>query len=337
MQRRSFLAGVGASAALMTSRTAIPQGRVPILDTHLHPIRNIRRSGSVNVSGVLRTMDQFGVAQAILLPPPFDEQGGRSYGLADLASAVRGEPRLAFMAGGEVLNPLLHGTPPDRATPDTVRRFVAEAEKIAAAGAAAFGEIAVEHFSSGRGQHPYESTAPDHPLLLALADVGARHGVPLEIHMEAVPQDMPFPANRPQGPNPANLRANIPAFERLVAHNRQARIVWAHAGWDLIGTRTPALMQQLLQRHANLYMNIKSDQAGASATAPLGPGGNLKPDWLALLRAAPDRFMIGSDQFITDGTSRLEHARRIVDALPPDLAAAVANGNARRVYRVRFN
>lgn len=337
MRRRSFLTGLGLSLAAAAASRA--QGRATIVDTHLHPVRSLRRGGSVGgiIPNVLREMDQFGISHAILMPPPYAEQDPKTYGLAELSSAVRGQPRLAFAAGGESLNPLLHGVTADRVSTDTRRRFTAEAEKIAAAGAAAFGEIAIEHFSSGRGGHPYESVPPDHPLMLALADVAARNGLPIEMHMEAVPQDMAFPPNRPKGPNPPTLRANIAGLERLLAHNRQARIVWAHAGWDLSGMRTPALMQGLLQRHANLFMNIKSDRAGDPVTAPLDGGGRLKPAWLALLRAAPGRFCIGTDQFVSDdATDRLQQARRVVDALPPDLATSVASGNARQIYRLRI-
>jgi predicted TIM-barrel fold metal-dependent hydrolase len=205
-------------------------------------------------------------------------------------SSARGQARLAFTAGGESLNPLLHATPADQVSTERLRRFTGEAERIAAAGAAAFGEIALEHFSSGRAQHPYESSPPDHPLLLALADLAARYGMPIEIHMEAVPQDMAFPAVRLKSANPDRLNANILRFERLLAHNPSARFVWAHAGWDLAGMRTPALMQALLSRHANLSMNIKADVSGAPATAPLSANGGLQPAWLAVLRAFPERF-----------------------------------------------
>ena len=105
-----------------------------------------------------------------------------------------------------------------------MRDFRREAEAIVKAGAVGFGEIAAEHFSSGRGNHPYESTRPDHPLLLALADIAAEHDMPIDLHMEAVPQDMPFPGRRAGGANPENLKENISGLERLLAHNRNARI-----------------------------------------------------------------------------------------------------------------
>jgi hypothetical protein len=101
--------------------------------------------------------------------------------------------------------------------------------------------------------------------------------------------------------------------------------------------RMPALTQALLSRHANLSMNIKADVSGAPATAPLSANGGLQPAWLAMVRAFPERLMVGSDQFAGDGVQRLERMRRIVDSLPADLAPLIASQNARRVYRLRFS
>lgn len=60
--------------------------------------------------------------------------------------------------------------------------MVSFTEDIAKAGAIGFGEIAIEHLSSGRGAHPYESVPADHPLLFALVDVASRLSMPVDIH-----------------------------------------------------------------------------------------------------------------------------------------------------------
>jgi predicted TIM-barrel fold metal-dependent hydrolase len=135
--------------------------------------------------------------------------------------------------------------------------------------------------------------------------------------------------------NPPTLHENISALERLLDHNPKARIVWLHAGWDLTGERTVVLMRSLLARHTNLYMSIKMDPQGMPTTAPLERDGQLKPGWAALLRAFPDRFVIGSDQFFDDARpGRLARARRIVDALPPDAAQLIAVENVKHIYHV---
>ncbi len=339
MISRRDLIGAAASAMLLRlMRTAEHVGEpTPIVDTHIHLARGLRRGERLGgqVGAARRAMDAFTIDRAIVSPPPFPPGHGGLYGVADIVEAVRHEPRLAFVAGGESLNPLLQSTAANEVSTDVLKRFQGEAEEIAAAGAAGFGELALEHFSSKVGAHPYESAPPDHPLMLALADIAASHGMPIDVHMEAVPQDMPFPPNRVQASNPRTLNANIVRLERLLDHNPDARIVWLHAGWDLTGERTILLMRGLLERHANLAMSIKVDASGTARTAPFFPASwEMRPGWIALLRAFPDRFVIGSDQFIDQGTARFEAARRLVNALPTDLESVVANGNAPRIYRL---
>ena len=295
------------------------------------------RQGSDAVSAALALMDRFGITFAILSPPPSPSGRESAYGLQELQAVVRQHPtRFAFSAGGESLNPTIQSTPAVGVTPDALRRFQDEAKAIAQSGAAAFGELAAEHFSFHIGNHPYENAPPDHPLLLALADIAAQYDMPIELHMEAVPRDMPFPDAKIAGPpNPANLHENISAFERLLDHNRKARIVWVHAGWDLTGERTVQLMRALLQRHPNLYMSVKSDPAGTPATAPFKAGGGLKPGWIAMLQAFPDRFVVGSDQFYDQAeVIRTHRARAFVDALPANLARKITSENVKHIYRL---
>jgi predicted TIM-barrel fold metal-dependent hydrolase len=324
---------VGAAAA---SGEAVPGGRLRIVDVHAHPVRSAHRRGmAASADEILEVLDRFDVERVVLLPPPFTPGHGGEYGLAELQALVRGgHGRIAMIAGGESLNVLIQATPADDVGAGTVKAFRREAEAIAGAGAVGFGEIAIEHLSSGRGGHPYESVPADHPLLRLLADIAAERGMVVDVHMEAVPAPMPTPPARGGGGrNPPELRANIDAFERLLEHNRAARIVWSHAGWDLTGERTVPLMRRLLERHPNLFMSIKTDGAGTRRTAPLD-GDRLRPEWLALLRRFPDRFVIGSDQFFDAGTGRLARVREVVDALPAELARAVGRDNALRLYRL---
>ena len=176
------------------------------------------------------------------------------------------------------------------------KKFKERAEAILAAGAVGFGEMAAEHFPSST---PYEFAPPDHPLFLLLADIAAQHDVPICIHMEAVPQDMDLPAPLKSPPNPPRLHANIAAFERLLAHNPRAKIVWAHLGWDTTGYRTPELTRRLLEAHPNLFMEIKLDPLDTELkNSPLsnGASGTIKPEWLKLFTDFQDRFVIGSDR-----------------------------------------
>lgn len=309
--------------------------RIVIIDTHAHIIRSRAADGRTTASLAIRVKDELNVATTILLPPPFTPGHPGTYGKEEIGPVIRDHPQRFFLAaGGESLNPMIHAVAPKDVTPAHIARFQQEAARIVESGAVGFGELTAEHLSSGRRNHPYESAPPDHPLFLALADIAARHAMPIDLHMEAVPKDMETPERMRRGDNPSRLRENISGLERLLAHNRSARIVWAHAGWDNTGERTPILMRSLLERHPNLYMSIKLDPQAPRRTTPFIGENTLRPPWVALLRAFRDRFMIGSDQFFEEGGARISLSRVLVDALPPDVAPLVASENARRVYRL---
>jgi hypothetical protein len=226
--------------------TAAAESGIPFADAHTHLLRHLSeaagggygRGGRASVSPgaivstALALMDRSGVSYAILAPPPLPAGREGAAGSPEQQAVARQYPtRFAFSAGGESLNPLIQSTPPGNVTADLLGRFQEEARTIAEAGAAAFGELAAEHFSFRIGNQPYESVPPDHPLFLALADIAAQYNMPIELHMEAAPRDMPFPdANIAGPPNPASIAANIAAFERLLDHNPRARIVWTRAG-----------------------------------------------------------------------------------------------------------
>ena len=72
--------------------------------------------------------------------------------------------------------------------------------------------------------------------------------------MEAVVKNTPLPENLRaiSKKNPSTLNANIPAFERLLKHNRKAKIVWQHVGWDNVGQMNISLLRKMLTAHPNL-------------------------------------------------------------------------------------
>src|SRR4029078_6949894 len=113
-----------------------------------------------------------------------------------LRVAIDKYPGRVFLAGGGgSLNLTLQQTPPDDVTDAVARKFRADAERLTTLGIVGFGEIAIHHLSMRPmgPQHPYEATAADHPLLLLLADIAAAKGLPIDVHLDAVPDDMPLP------------------------------------------------------------------------------------------------------------------------------------------------
>jgi len=187
-----------------------------------------------------------------------------------------------------------------------------------------------EHFA---GATPYESAPPDHPLYLLLADIAAEHGVPIDLHLEAVPEAMPLPVELSSPPNAGRLRPNMAAFERLLAHNQRARIIWAHLGTDFTGARTPAATRRLLRTHANLYLEIKHDPRAVGRN-PILVDGKVSAEWLALFEEFPDRFLIGSDQHYPEQgqPARWPSVVAILNQLPRPLREKIGAANARHVF-----
>jgi predicted TIM-barrel fold metal-dependent hydrolase len=253
--------------------------------------------------------------------------------------------RFAWLGGGESLNIMIHKAAKKRTVDSSLKkRFRETALNILDKGAVGLGEFAVEHFSFNH-DHPYESVPADHPLFLLLADIAAERGVPVDIHMVAVPGDMPLPKRRillRSGRNPDMLRENITAFERLLRHNRGAKIIWSHVGWCNTGYRTTELCEKLLKRHPNLYIGFKLSRESVPETRPLTEDkSRIKTAWLGLMQAFPDRFVIGTDQFYTPpggraiGPQKTEDTKRFMILLPPDLARSIGIENPRRIFGLK--
>lgn len=303
---------------------------VRTIDSHVHLVPSGACTAETSAIIALTAMDSYGIQQSLIMPVP--EENLDDCHDSSLASVVTAHPdRFAYVGGGATLFPMI------LAGADA-SDFEEKALDILGAGAVALGEFGAEHFSLHPGQ-PYLSRAPDQPLFLLLADIAARYRVPIDFHMEAVacepvPCTIPLPANLNNGINPLTLNENIMAFERLLSHNRGARIVWAHAGWDNTGGRTVALMRRLLHDHPNLYMNIKL-RGGDRPNRPLDASGQLDPEWLELIREFPTRFMIGSDvKYPDDSLDPLDSTRSLLEQLPPGLARLLSYGNAVRIYNL---
>lgn len=321
----------------------------PIIDTHAHLLgRTEIASDFLNSANfAIGQMDLLGIRRTLLLPPPQPPGFARSYDHELLLPAVRAHAdRLSFLAGGGSLSPMIVAAGDAPAISAALRQeFEATADRLIAVGAVGFGEITVEHVSY-EPNHPYVRARPDGPLMLLLADLAARHNVPIDLHMDAVVRDRPPPENLTiRGPNnPPILRANIDAFERLLAHNRGARIVWAHAGRDILGDWTVDLSRRLLAAHDNLIMSIalfpRPPLGATPQNFPFSVEGTLKPEWISLLADFSDRFVIGNDPFYAAPNMAglrpplSAMSRRFVNALPQPIATAVAYKNAVRLYRL---
>lgn len=299
------------------------------IDTHAHI-----GPKDESVGAALTTMEEQGIRMTLIMPTPQDINAHHRVREA----AALYPDRFAFLSGGGILNYLTQGKDiPGESSDD----FESESIIIMQDGAIGFGEMIGEHFSL-RSDHPYISVQPDHPLLLVLADIAARYDVPIDLHMEALTQDTPrddlcditsvcWTDPDKINPNPLIFPENITALETLLSHNRRARIVWVHAGWDNTGQRAVELMRRLLADHPNLYMSFKFHEI--EINNPFDED-QLRPEWLDLVRSFPDRFTIGTDAKYDKKVKDLPLYRRLLDQLPPDLAQKVAYLNAVRIYNL---
>jgi hypothetical protein len=107
-------------------------------------------------------------------------------------------------------------------------------------------------------------------------------------------------------------------------------VLWAHAGVNA----TPDQIDALLERWPKLSVEL-------SLRDDVAPNGKLDPRWRDLLLKYADRFMVGTDTWTVGGTytgnerwdaypSLVNGIRTWLAQLPPDVADAIAHGNAER-------
>jgi hypothetical protein len=313
----------------------VPRGREPYIDW----------SGAEQ--NALALMDENGIRAAIVLPAPGTPSRSLPYDPFDgLLRVARKHPdRFRVSGGGATLNVAIGRTRGNEVDSSDMRAFTDRAEKIIAAGAVGYGEMAALHFSLFDG-HPFEQAPPDHPLFLLLADLAAKHGVPVDLHVEAVTRDWSISEDlrRRGGHNPERVSPNIAALERLLDHNRKANIIWVHVGMDTTGQRAVELTRRMLRAHPNLYLSISGFQSAVGENWFIVPGRGLNPKWRALILEFPDRFTIGSDIFFQPPevwhrfAQPMKLAIQVVRAplLPPAVARKLAFENAQRLFGLKL-
>lgn len=332
---------------------AVWYANLPVILTHTHFRPNITSSRGQAYDwpgaerNMLATLDRIGARAAIVMPTP------RGPGTPDheffdglVRVAKRHPDRIRIAGGGWSLNTVINSLGNNHVTDRDRRSFTERAKEIIAKGAVGFGETTALHFSLFK-DHPFEETQPDHPLFLLLADLAAKHDVPLDLHMEAVTdRTWAIPEKMLQASrlNPSAVGENITAFERLLAHNPKARIIWVHLGADHTGQRSPDLVRRLLAAYPNLFLSITQGLRRSEVYPLLSPGSGLDRRWRDLILDYPDRITIGSDTFfIPEAASRQigqkpELATLIVrhPFLPPAVARKIAFENAQRIFKLKI-
>ena len=328
-----------------------PTGLIYV-DTHNHLVgrtsRGVTRQFDYEnpAKTAIATMDTTGVKTSLVMPMPQGvKQKNRLY-LDDILPVVKRYPgRFALLGGGGSLNVMIQkAVKSGRVTEAIKNEFDATASELVKKGIVGFGEMTAEHFSM-RSDHPYVSAPPDHPLFLRLADLAAKYDIPIDLHMEAIPEESQLPSRLQSPPNPQILKPNIGSFKRLLDHNKDARIIWVHFGWDSTGKRTVDLTRKLLLQHSNLYLSIRvaggmQARNVVRSTFPLDSEGRIKKEWLALFQEFSDRFVIGSDEIILRGNRHpsagsIKSTVGLLQQLPEELQRKIGYENAYRLYKLQ--
>jgi predicted TIM-barrel fold metal-dependent hydrolase len=123
------------------------------------------------------------------------------------------------------------------------------------------------------------------------------------------------------------LASDDEAIEALFSHNPKAKVIWAHTGF---GT-SPEKLERYLNRYPALWGELSFRYGITDGT------GRLTPEFRRLFEKYPDRFLIGSDTWVTerwDGYAQIIAGYRgWLAQLPRDVAERIAYGNAERLFR----
>jgi hypothetical protein len=87
----------------------------------------------------------------------------------------------------------------------------------------------------------------------------------------------------------------------------------------------------LLARFPKLWVEL-------ALRTDVAPGGKLDPEWRAVFVKYPDRFMVGTDTWVTSRWEAMRDYHRDVQTwlrqLPPDVAEAIAWKNGERQFSI---
>jgi hypothetical protein len=324
------------------------------IDVHSHLVggRGMHEDYDGAMFEAINIMDRFGIRRAFILPPP-QITSQDWYDFSAIIGALNHYPkRFAFLGGGGALNARIHRYSEPETVTDSVKRiFAVKAEEIIKAGAIGFGEIASLHISAVSG-HPYQFVPADHPLILLLANVAAKFNVPIDLHMDATAKEIPVPRRFKGGDNPRILPRTVGSLQRLLAHNRQAKIVWAHGGSDPLGAMTPTLIGSLMDEYPNLYVSLRVVGGKAPMQNKLLAHGSIEPQWLKLLIRHANRFVIGTDSFFVSpnlmgsgpgsrfaerNVQKIKATRHFLSLLPPEVFRKISGDNASLIYKISDN
>jgi predicted TIM-barrel fold metal-dependent hydrolase len=149
-----------------------------------------------------------------------------------------------------------------------------------------------------------------------------------EFHLYGADADLPVPRRMVELAKQYKLflhaHSDVDAIERLFRQDPDARILWAHSGFE-----SPARVRDMLRKHKNLYADL-------AFRSEHGSGGKVDAEWRAAFMEFPDRFLVGTDTFVPERWHYVvEHAnwsRAWLQDLPASVANRIAFENGERIF-----
>jgi hypothetical protein len=149
-----------------------------------------------------------------------------------------------------------------------------------------------------------------------------------EFHLYGADADLPVPRRMVQLAKQYKLflhaHSDADAVERLFRQWPEAKILWAHAGFD-----RPENVRAMLRKYRNLWCDLafRTDH---------GSGGKVDAEWRKAFLEFPERFMVGTDSFTPERWHYvIEHAgwsRAWLADLPKDVAERIAYKNGEALF-----
>jgi hypothetical protein len=140
------------------------------------------------------------------------------------------------------------------------------------------------------------------PVIKSLTEIAVRENLYLHAHSDEV------------------------AIVELFTLEPRLRVIWAHAGMS----SGPQAVGALLDRYPNLWVDL------AIRNGDVAPGGVLDADWRAVFLRHPDRFLAGTDTWVTSRWEALPgsvaEVRTYLNQLPRDVAEKIAYKNAEWLF-----
>jgi len=155
------------------------------------------------------------------------------------------------------------------------------------------------------GEFHVSGADADLPVVRALVQLAKRHGLMLHAHSDA------------------------DAVERMFGQDSNARILWAHGGYE-----KPARIREMLRRYDSLWAELSSRDDMLS-------NGRLAEEWHAILLEFPDRFMIGTDTHRPERwdtiAANAASVRDWLGELPAEVAERLAYQNGESLITTEFS